>query len=204
MNDLSDVEERELNPSPRAYKVSTRAKVIFLACGVLGFGLYAAMLVERRLTEQRFLTHQDLMPIKMTPVSMPSFTVLNPQTLEPFELTFNDGTYTLLNIWATWCPPCQEEMPSLAVLQQHLQGKLRVIALSVDDDRKSVVDFIKQQERSFTVLWDDKKFSLKFFNVEKYPETFLITPDGNLATQFSGPRNWASPEVFDYFSSIIK
>lgn len=147
--------------------------------------------------------HHELQAIKLVPSLMPKFSVYDPLSSNKVDLSFDGEEMILLNIWATWCPPCQKEMPSLALLQEKLRGKLRIIALSVDDDVSAVTDFIKANNPSFTVLWDKDKASLKHFGVEKYPETFLISPDGYLTTQFSGPRDWGSALVLDYFSNIF-
>ncbi len=203
MSDLTDQEEQELNPAPKSYRVSLRIKWWFLGFALVGFGLYGYVLADRRMAEHRFIQHQEIAPIKLMPTPMPPLAVINPETGQPKNLAFNNGTYILLNIWATWCPPCQKEMPSLSLLQEHLQGKLRVIALSVDDDINAVTDFMTKNQLKFSVLWDKDKASLRHLGVEKYPETFLISPDGNLATQFSGPRDWASPQVFDYFLNAL-
>lgn len=204
MNDLSDQEEKELNPPPKPYKVAWRMKIGFLVFAVIGMGMYALLLADRRMTENRFVMHQDILPVKLAPSPMPPLSVIDPVSSAPVELRFVDDKYTLLNIWATWCPPCQKEMPSLGQLSISFKDKLRVIALSVDDDEAAVKKFIAEHKLALTVLWDHKKKSIDHLGIDKYPETFLISPDGKLITQFSGPRDWGSPQIFDYFLNELK
>ncbi len=204
MNDLNHNEEQKLNPPPASYKVSQRVKMAFVACALVGCGVYGYMLLHRRIVENEYVSHQEIAPIKLMPSLMPAFTVMDARSLVPEHLQFVGGSYTLLNIWATWCPPCQKEMPSLQELQARLQGKLRIIALSIDDDQTALTDFLAAQQLNLTVLWDKDKISLKHLGVEKYPESFLISPEGYLITQFSGPRDWASPAVVDYFLNVVR
>jgi thiol-disulfide isomerase/thioredoxin len=203
MNDLSDQEEQKLNPSPKAYKTPHRAKIIFVGCALVGLVLYGAMLIKRRLNESSFLVNQEIAPIKLMPSRMPDLAVIDPMTNAKAKLSFADGVYTLLNIWATWCPPCQKEMPSLARLQTALGKKIHVVSLSIDDEKSALAEFLAKHELGFSVFWDHDKASLKFLGVEKYPETFLISPDGYLTTQFSGPRDWSSPQILDYFLNVL-
>jgi thiol-disulfide isomerase/thioredoxin len=204
MSDLSEDEEQKLNPPPKTYRVSRRVKAIFVAFAVVGLGVYGYMLIERRLTQGRFLMHQEVAPIKLMPSVMPSLLVIHPQTNNTENLGFAHGTFTLLNVWATWCPPCQKEMPSLARLATYFPDRLRIVALSIDDDVKAVTEFIDKKKLTITTLWDKDKQSLTHLGIEKYPETFLISPDGILLVQFSGPREWTSPQMIDYFLNVLK
>jgi thiol-disulfide isomerase/thioredoxin len=199
----SEENEQLLNPPPRQYRVSLACKWLFLCFCLMGFIAYLAMVIERRLSQSQFLMYNQMAAIKLNQSSLPTLMVVNPLTHE--ELTLNtSGKWMLLNIWATFCPPCKAEMPSLELLQRKFQGELTIVALSVDDTVDAVKEFIDVNKPSFTVLWDKHKTSSAAFGVDKYPETFLISPDGVLVMQFSGPREWASALAFDYFSNVLE
>lgn len=199
-----DENESALNPAPVAYKVSLKSKYAFVILLVLGFGLYGYMVLDRRISQGRFLQHNQMAAVKLVPTSLPAIMAHDVAHNEDAALSSHVKGWTLLNIWATWCPPCKEEMPSLELLHKKLAGKLTIVALSVDDNVAAVKDFMATNNPSFTVLWDKYQKSPLNFGVDKYPETFLISPDGLVTTQFSGPRNWASANTLDYFSSILK
>lgn len=198
-----ELDEHDLNPPPRQYRVPFSLKVAFVCCCIFGIVLYAFLIIDRRLNQNRFITHNQLAAIKLVPSSLPDVTVYDPKKKSEIELaSVASGNWTLLNIWATWCPPCKEEMPSLELLHQKLQGKLTIVALSVDDNVDAVDEFIATNNPSFVVLWDKSRSVSDRLGIEKYPETFLISPDGLLTTQFSGPRDWSSEHVVDYFSTL--
>lgn len=197
-------DEAELNPAPLPYRVSFRTKVGFLLLLVLGAGTYLYMIVERRVSQSKFLIHNQMAAVKLVQAAVPKMLVYDLKTDRDVELGSELNTWVLLNIWATWCPPCKEEMPSLELLQQKLKGRLKIVALSVDDNVDAVKDFVNVNKPSFLVLWDKHRSSPIKFGVDKYPETFLISPDGLLTTQFSGPRDWGSASAFDYFLSIVR
>jgi len=195
--------EAELNPAPKKYRVSLRIKSFFILLFLLGIIFYIQMIVDRRVTQRKFLTQNQMEAIRLEPFLVQGPTVYSPLDDSRMELEQEFKGWTLLNIWASWCPPCKAEMPSLEFLQQRLKGKLKIIALSVDDQVDVVKEFIDTFKPSFRVLWDQQGGIPKKFGITKYPETFLISPDGRLTTQFSGPRDWASPMVIDYFSNLF-
>jgi thiol-disulfide isomerase/thioredoxin len=204
MVELTELEEETLNKAPQAYRVAFRTKIFFLVFVVLGMSLYGYLIVHRRMAEGRFQEEFAIQAVRVMPYPMPPFKVHQGRSGDPVDLRFDEGQFTLLNIWATWCPPCQKEMPSLARLAEEFRDQLRVVALSMDDDAGAVKDFVVTTNPSFLVFWDKEKLAGKHLGVEKYPETFLIAPDGKVVTQFSGPRDWSSEPVMNYFLNIFK
>jgi thiol-disulfide isomerase/thioredoxin len=117
------------------------------------------------------------------------------------------GKVVLLNFWASWCPPCVEEMPSMDRLQKALGTELVVLAISADEGWPQIRDFFSQGT-SMTVLWDpaagqqgDDKDSAKVgalsmsYGTEKLPESYLIDREGNIRYYVINTRNWASPDA---------
>ena len=115
------------------------------------------------------------------------------------------GRVVLLNIWATWCPPCVEEMPSMEKLYQELKGDgFEILAVSIDESgAKDVVPFMKKHKLSFPALTDPEGTIKTIYKTTGVPESFVIDKDGTLLEIVIGPRDWAAPEVVRYFRNLI-
>jgi len=107
-----------------------------------------------------------------------------------------EGSVVLLNFWATWCPPCRKEMPSMAALYQILKGKgLKVVAVSVDRDAAVLAGFVREYSLPFQVLHDQKSEVSRLYGVFRYPETFLIDKKGIIRNHWVGAIEWTAPAV---------
>jgi peroxiredoxin len=112
------------------------------------------------------------------------------------------GHPVLLNFWATWCPPCVDEVPSLEDLARHLQGTgSRMLAVSVDDDWSQIRRFFAKGT-PIPVLLDASKEVPKKFGTEKFPETFLIDAAGRVRYYFVNKRDWSGPEAVACLESL--
>lgn len=138
-------------------------------------------------------------------VSAPIFTLPN-MGGERVSLVDYKGKVVLLNIWATWCPPCVEEMPSMEKLHQALKDEgLEILAVSIDVTGAEVVaPFMKTHRLNFTALFDTKGAVRDLYRTTGVPETFIIDTDGKIADIIIGPRDWASPRVIEYFRNLIQ
>lgn len=116
-----------------------------------------------------------------------------------FKLSDFKGNLVLLNFWATWCPPCVEEIPSMDALNQSLKAKkFSMIAVSVDESWAVVKDFWSQVSRppGFLVVLDQKGRDVASkYGVFKFPETFAISPEGEILKHFVGSVEWLHPET---------
>ncbi len=122
------------------------------------------------------------------------------------SLADQKGKVVFLNIWATWCPPCVDEMPSLEKLHQQLKGaEFEILAVSIDKNgAEAVLPFMKKHNLGFTALIDSKE-SLKYkYQTTGVPETFIIDRNGIIVEKVIGPRNWATPDAISYFQNLIK
>ena len=128
-----------------------------------------------------------------TPV--PGFTLPD---LEGRMHTLDDlkGKVVVLNFWATWCPPCIEEMPSLEKLHEALASKgLAVVAVSVDERFSDIERFVDEWNLTFTVLHDNGMKVSRSYQTFKYPETYIIDRNGRLKSKVVGERDWVAPSV---------
>ena len=106
------------------------------------------------------------------------------------------GKVVVLNYWATWCPPCIEEMPSLEKLHEALASKgLAVVAVSVDERFSDIERFVDEWNLTFTVLHDDGMKVSRSYQTFKYPETYIIDRTGRLKSKVVGARDWVAPSV---------
>ncbi len=106
------------------------------------------------------------------------------------------GKVIFLNFWATWCKPCEDEMPSMQMLHETLKDRpFEIVAVSVDKDDVSVVkEFVKRHNITFTVLHDRKGKIKDAYKTTGVPETFIIDQNGIIAEKIWGPRDWTRHE----------
>jgi peroxiredoxin len=110
------------------------------------------------------------------------------------------GRLVVLNFWATWCPPCVQEMPSLERLHRAL-GKegLSVVSVSVDEDEGVLRRFVQEHGVTFPVLRDPGGRLAAAYRTTGYPETFEIDAQGVVREHYVGPAEWATPEALEHF-----
>ena len=115
------------------------------------------------------------------------------------------GRVVLVNLWATWCPPCREEMPSMERLHQRLKDKGFVI-LAVSEDEggaAGVKTFVEQMHVTFPVLLDPDGDVGRKYEVWGFPESFLLDRDGRVVERVIGPRDWSSPEQIARIEALM-
>ncbi len=115
------------------------------------------------------------------------------------------GTVVLLNFWATWCPSCREEMPSLNALGRQLKNrKFSIIAVSTDRSVSDVREFLKKNPSDFIVLVDySLSVSKPLYKVFMLPTSFLIDKKGVIVDKYYGGENWTDPEVVRKIESLL-
>ncbi len=130
----------------------------------------------------------------------PDFTIKNSDktvTLSQFR-----GKTVVLNFWATWCPPCVEEVPSLVQMQKTLDGKVVVVAVSMDVDAGAYHQFVAKNMPGVLTLRDGDQRTNALFGTYAFPETYVIDKNGIIRRKFIGATDWMSPEILDYLSKI--
>ena len=112
------------------------------------------------------------------------------------------GKIVVLNFWATWCPPCLEEMPSLVRMQSELKDRVVVLAVSVDDDERSYHTFLKKNSVDLLTVRDPQQKSNELYGSFKFPETYIIDRNGVVQRKFIGPVDWTSADIKDYLNKL--
>src|SRR2546425_596903 len=125
----------------------------------------------------------------------PGFHAVNLRTAQPASLASYRGRVILLNVWATWCPPCRVEMPSLERLQRKLAGTdFRLVSVSIDKDDSTLVRrFAQELGLSFEILHDRPGAIQEAYQTTGVPESFVIDRDGRIVKKVIGPAEWDSP-----------
>ena len=116
------------------------------------------------------------------------------------------GKVVMVNFWATWCPPCRAEMPSMEKLNNAMAGEdFVMLAINIEENgRDSVAEFLKKNPHNFPILFDDKGVVQKQYGVYKFPESFVIRKDGIIDDKVIGAIDWAHPETIAYFKELTK
>ncbi|MGB7583687.1 MAG: TlpA disulfide reductase family protein [Terriglobales bacterium] len=113
------------------------------------------------------------------------------------------GKILVLNFWATWCPPCVEEMPSLVELQHRLAPKgITVVGVSIDVDGDAYQRFLTDHKIDFLTVRDPDHKSSDLFGTFKFPETYIIDRKGIVRRKFIGAVDWNSPEIVDFLTKL--
>jgi peroxiredoxin len=108
-----------------------------------------------------------------------------------FRLAEHRGKTLLINFWATWCPPCREEMPAMERLwQHHKNAGFMIVAISVDADPKVVAPYIEEHGYTIPVMLDPTMEVANAYAVRGLPSSFVIDRDGGLVAVAIGPRAW--------------
>lgn len=114
------------------------------------------------------------------------------------------GEVVLLNFWATWCPPCRQEIPSMIELHEKYKAQgLKIVAVSVDQRREDLASFVREYQMPFQVLHDADASVSHQLGVFRYPETFLIDQQGKIRFHHIGAVDWMSAPVLDTVESIL-
>lgn len=115
------------------------------------------------------------------------------------------GEVVLLNFWATWCPPCRKEIPSMAVLHDKYAAQgLKVIAVSVDKERRNLKAFMREYSLPFQVLHDADSTVAHGYGVFRYPESFLIDRNGKVLFHLIGAKDWMSESITQTIEGMLK
>ena len=119
-----------------------------------------------------------------------------------FDFKSAKGKVVFLNFWATWCPPCIAEMPSIEALYKDYQDK--IVFVLVSDEKHSVVsNFLKDHGYTFNTYNPVSQYP-EAFNIRSIPRTFLIDQKGNIVIDKNGAANWNSETVRNTINDLLQ
>ena len=114
------------------------------------------------------------------------------------------GKVVFLNFWATWCPTCVTEMPSMEKLHRKLMDKdFVVVSISIQDSAAAVKRFFEQNKLSFTALLDSTGKTIPGFGIREIPTTLILDKAGRIIGRVVGSRKWDSRESIAMFDQLI-
>jgi cytochrome c biogenesis protein CcmG, thiol:disulfide interchange protein DsbE len=114
------------------------------------------------------------------------------------------GKLLVLNFWATWCPPCVEEMPSLDQFQRTFADKgVVVLGISVDKDEQLYKNFLSKARVSFQTARDPEAKINSDYGTFKYPETYVIDARGRVLRKYIGPEDWTGERILNDLRSLL-
>ncbi len=131
------------------------------------------------------------------------------------------GEVVFVNFWATWCPPCRDEMPSMVALAQDLAsrypGRFRMIAVSVDEDLATVRSYFSSPPfagppGTLAIVQDADQAVTRAYYAQargfapdiKFPETYIVDKAGRLVAYVVGPRDWSDPAARAFLEALIR
>ena len=113
------------------------------------------------------------------------------------------GKITVINFWATWCPPCVQEIPSLNRLKNKMKDyPFELISINYAEDQKTILEFMKKVNVEFPVLLDKDGTFARKWNVIAYPSTFVIDKSGRIKYGVNAAIEWDSPELIEKIKSL--
>ncbi|WP_370280781.1 TlpA disulfide reductase family protein [Pontibacterium sp.] len=126
---------------------------------------------------------------------------------QEIQLSEYKGKVILLNFWATWCPPCVKEMPSMQRLHDKFPEKdFEIVAISAGESQAAVESFMMglDTELTFPILLDETGRTFKDFGIRGLPMSFLFDREGNLIKTISGSREWDEEREVQLIESAIQ
>ncbi len=115
------------------------------------------------------------------------------------------GQIVVLNLWATWCPPCVEETPSLVQFAEKMRDRgVIVLSISVDEDQKALQDFIQENHISYPVGRDPDRSLSARYGTFQFPETYILDRKGKVAVKVIGAIDWNDARIQNFVLDLAR
>jgi cytochrome c biogenesis protein CcmG, thiol:disulfide interchange protein DsbE len=168
---------------------SDRILLVLLGIAVLGFAYTISPLFE-----QRVVAKGD---------QAPDFQITT-DSGKVVKLNDFGGKILVLNFWATWCPPCIQEMPSLNQFADAMKDKgVVVLGVSIDRNQATYKRFVQENRLSFVTANDPEAGIAADYGTFKWPETYIIDTKGKVLEKHIGPKDWMSPEILNPIKALL-
>jgi cytochrome c biogenesis protein CcmG/thiol:disulfide interchange protein DsbE len=130
----------------------------------------------------------------------PAFTIHD--GAQTVSLSQYRGQVVLVNFWASWCPPCIDELPSLLALHRRLPS-LVILGVSIDADPQAYHSFLAENRIDFPTIRDPSETVMHRYGTVQIPESYLIDRTGHIVRKYVSAQDWTSPEIVDALSSVL-
>ena len=135
----------------------------------------------------------------------PEFSLARLGSQEPVRLADLRGRVVLVNFWATWCKPCEDEMPAMQHLYEELAGpSFELLAISVDEEAAEVERFRDRLGLTFPILLDPEQRAAHAYQTFRFPETLLVGADGSVVERYIGPKEWDATAYVDRIRRLLE
>jgi peroxiredoxin len=116
---------------------------------------------------------------------------------EKIDLSKAKGKLVIIHFWATWCPPCVEEVPALSRFWEKYKGRddIALYTISVDKDWKTIDKFNAKIPNKLPLYIDPNETTAKRFGTSQYPETYIVNKNGRVLERVPGAVSWDDPEI---------
>jgi peroxiredoxin len=115
------------------------------------------------------------------------------------------GQIVVLNLWATWCPPCVEETPSLEQFAEKMKDHgVIVLGISVDEDTKALQDFVQKNHISYPVGRDPDRSLSARYGTYQFPETYILDRQGQVAEKVIGATDWGDERIQNFVLDLAR
>ncbi|MHB8534123.1 MAG: peroxiredoxin family protein [Sulfuricaulis sp.] len=149
-------------------------------------------------------TPVQTLPETARPFTAPDFT-LKGEDGKTYRLSDYRGKVVLLNFWATWCPPCREEMPSMERAYRKVKSEnIAILAVNVGEDADTVFAFTGRYPLTFPLLLDLDGSVIGKYPVVGLPTTFIVDPRGRVTHRAVGSREWDDDRLLNRLRGMLK
>ncbi len=131
----------------------------------------------------------------------PAFTIHD--GAQAVSLSQYRGQIVLINFWASWCPPCVDELPSLLALHHRLPS-LAILGVSIDSDPQAYRNFLAQYRIDFPTVRDPSQNTMHRYGTAQIPESYLIDRSGHIVRKYVSEQDWTSPEIVGTLAAMLK
>ena len=146
---------------------------------------------------------QSLTPLN-SPIAAPEFNLVD-MNGKQHKLSDYRGKPVIVNFWATWCPPCREELPAMNRAWGEIKNQgIEMLAVNVGEDEDTIFSFMGDYPIDFTVLLDESGDIINEWPVKGVPTTFVVDPEGKLVYRAIGGREWDDDKLLDLVRALRK
>ncbi len=144
---------------------------------------------------------RELKMARIEPVPMMDFKFKD-MNGNDLSLSSLKGKMIFFNFWATWCPPCRKEMPSMQKLYNKFKDKNFVMIAVTSEDSATVKQFLSKNKYTFPIVAGEEDIFINY-NIASIPTTFIIDGDGYIIGGTAGSSDWARKESINFFEKMI-